>query len=495
MATHKLKINFCDTVDMLVLPDVGKKTAKSIAKFREREGNISADNMEYIPKLRLSKRLYESIDFIPNPQYDYSPFEEDDEAPKVPSTKGGSGVDVIDRLTQVISARQKSPKKCGHLEETPTYGDPSSRAGSDKMHPRKRLWGSLKGKGPVRTDTDGSGSDDSDEDFYDNLRGLPYSRKSGMPKFKPTSMPKTLCYDGKNNWDNFKRRFLQYAKSSELSWKDCQDVLCWTFTGKAADYYALITEMDPDADVATIFRKMEKRFGLKELPETSHARFQQANQLADEELDDWADRILTLAGKAFKHLPEKHMMQQAIVRFCQGCHDKEAGQSACNSRPRTMEQALDHIRWFQYVHQTMYGKPRGVKEVRTHDFDTVGFQPHGVSRYCSREGENHNVYQTREDRSPLRKSTPTGPPDDKEIRLKAVEEGMAKIMADLEKMATEVGKLRRPRSPSPNRGPLRCFNCGEEGHFKRDCEKPKKEEDKQVTFSGNLNPTGSGVRA
>ena len=93
--------------------------------------------------------------------------------------------------------------------------------------------------------------------------------------------------------------------------------------------------MDPEADVATIFRKMEKGLGVKELPETSHARFQQATQTAEEELDNWADRILTLAGKAFKHLPEKHMMQQAVVRFCQGCHDKEAGQSACNSRPHT----------------------------------------------------------------------------------------------------------------------------------------------------------------
>ena len=106
------------------------------------------------------------------------------------------------------------------------------------------------------------------EDFYDSLRGLPYSRRPGASKFRPTSMPKALCYDRKTNWDNFKRKFLQYAKSCELSWKDCQDVLCWSFTDKDADYYSLITEMGPKADVAAIFMKLEKRFGLKELPET-----------------------------------------------------------------------------------------------------------------------------------------------------------------------------------------------------------------------------------
>ena len=143
-----------------------------------------------------------------------------------------------------------------------------------------------------------SNSEESDEeDFYDSLSELTYSRRPGASKFRPTSMPKALCYDGKTNWDNFKRKFLQCAKSCELSWKDCQEVLCWSFTGKAADYYVLITAMDPEADVAAIFRKTEKRFGLKELPETSHAQFQQATQMADEELDDWADSILTLAGR------------------------------------------------------------------------------------------------------------------------------------------------------------------------------------------------------
>ena len=30
-----------------------------------------------------------------------------------------------------------------------------------------------------------------------------------------------------------------------------------------------------------------------------------------------------------------------------------------------MEQALIHIRWYQFVHQSVYGKPKGIKEVRT----------------------------------------------------------------------------------------------------------------------------------
>ena len=32
---------------------------------------------------------------------------------------------------------------------------------------------------------------------------------------------------------------------------------------------------------------------------------------------------MSLATRAFRELPEKHMYQQAVVRFCQGAADKE----------------------------------------------------------------------------------------------------------------------------------------------------------------------------
>ena len=42
-------------------------------------------------------------------------------------------------------------------------------------------------------------------------------------------------------------------------------------------------------------------------------------------MDDWADRVLTLAGKAFRDLPEEYMVQESILRFCMGAKEREAG--------------------------------------------------------------------------------------------------------------------------------------------------------------------------
>ncbi|KAH3803106.1 hypothetical protein DPMN_156806 [Dreissena polymorpha] len=45
--------------------------------------------------------------------------------------------------------------------------------------------------------------------------------------------------------------------------------------------------------------KMERRFGTKELPELSKVKFHQTMQGQQEYLEEWADRVLTIATPAF----------------------------------------------------------------------------------------------------------------------------------------------------------------------------------------------------
>jgi hypothetical protein len=51
------------------------------------------------------------------------------------------------------------------------------------------------------------------------------------------------------------------------------------------------------------------------------------------------------------------MYQQAVVRFCQGAADKEAGSYASNIRPKSIEKANDKMRWHQHNHRASYGRP------------------------------------------------------------------------------------------------------------------------------------------
>ena len=169
-------------------------------------------------------------------------------------------------------------------------------------------------------------------------------------------LPKNLSYDGKTNWLAFKQKFTRYATACEWTSEECLNCLCWCLTDKAADFYAILMERNEHLTYQRLMCRLEKRFGIKELAETAQARFRQATQASGESLEDWADRILTLATKAFKMLPEHYSSKQAVIRFCEGLLDREAGLHVGMDKPANIEQAINGIRWYQHLQQSVYGK-------------------------------------------------------------------------------------------------------------------------------------------
>lgn len=145
-----------------------------------------------------------------------------------------------------------------------------------------------------------------------------------------------------------------------------RDQLYWCWKGKASEYNALIVEHIRNIGYGDLLRKLKKRFGFKELLETAQVQFQNARQAQEKSLEDWVDRVLSLATKLFRDLPDEHMYQPAILCPCQGATDKEAGSYASNIRPKTIEDAVDKIGWYQHNHQAIYGRGhrKDVKLVR-----------------------------------------------------------------------------------------------------------------------------------
>jgi hypothetical protein len=83
----------------------------------------------------------------------------------------------------------------------------------------------------------------------------------------------SLKFDGKSNWKAFYAKFSRYAEVSEGK---CRDQLCWCLDGKASEYYALLVERNQDMAYMDLIRKLEKRFGVRELPETAQVQFNNA---------------------------------------------------------------------------------------------------------------------------------------------------------------------------------------------------------------------------
>ena len=103
--------------------------------------------------------------------------------------------------------------------------------------------------------------------------------------------------------------------------------------------------------------KLERR--VRELPETSQIEFQYARQGPEEDVLEWADRVSHMATLVYAALPDDFVEQQCIMRFCQGCRDKESGQWALHMRPSTLEKAVNLVQWNKHSTCLVLGRSSG----------------------------------------------------------------------------------------------------------------------------------------
>jgi hypothetical protein len=197
--------------------------------------------------------------------------------------------------------------------------------------------------------------------------------------------------------------------------------------------------------------------------------------MPDEPLDDWADRVVTLATKAFRELPEDYMYKQAVLRFCHGCADKEAGEQVANCRPVSMEDAIDRVKWAIHTHNAVHGRSR--REVRL------------VS-----SPEEYSICATKP------KVSIEGRLEGLEKKVEGMDAKFDRIMSVLDGLSKKFSRSRSP-SPAQSKGQVQCFRC-KGSHYVRDCPQPKPEkEEKKVQFVENLgksdplNEEGSGEEA
>ena len=320
-----------------------------------------------------------------------------------------------------------------------------------------------------------SSDEDDSRELYVGPGTPQRSRTLARRKETIPQIPKGVHYDGKGNWKAFLKRYTMFGDALEWSAKERKKYMCWCLEGKAADYYSNLLDRDEHITYRSLLDKLERRFGFRDLPEMALVEFNQSRQETGETLEDWADRALTLATAAFRTISDTHVYQQAVIKFCQGCLDEDAALYASNTRPRSVEDALDKVKRYQHNRSAVWGQaPR--KRV-----NFVGSESEDESlsvRAATREVRFNSAT------SPVLRTT-------MEDRITKLEEQLTTVITSLNKLS---GRPRmRSRSPSP--GGSNCYYCGQMGHFKRDCPKIGNNWSDSEEKNRDLNDQGSAKKA
>ena len=194
------------------------------------------------------------------------------------------------------------------------------------------------------------------------------------------------------------------------------------------------------------------------MTETSKAKFRQAYQKPEELLEDWADRVMTLATPAFVDLPDDYLKTEAIAKFRHDCSDKDAAKHACFEHPSTMEEALNLVKHHQYISQAVDGKK-------------------------ARRGNEATV------------NTVQSPSEARieQLIASALKEFATKFQINPQSSSQSSSTETKQISDAKKKNSMHCFFCKKFGHAKKECRVYKAWLSKQQT-KANLNDQGPGPK-
>lgn len=427
------------------IPGIGQRIATKIMELRQIMGNISREVFCNIPYLRPTEAMFHEIDFTPRHQT------------------------CLDR------------EFGGHFAQaSPGYGNRKHFERDRYTGPEEQPRGSMSTNYMTQDTKEWPYSRYSQSEFLDNPTHrrqdtheptssgiqpegngrLSRQRQSDTRPKSFANLPKTLKYTGTGDWKAFHTKFSRYAETMNWSAKECKNNLCWVLEDKASEFFTMLLERDESIEYFDIVSKLEKRFGYKELPETSRARLRNAKQYPSEKLAEWADRVLSLATKAYKDLPEYYMYQEAVMAICQGTSDKEAGQYVSNLKLSSIEEVVDNIRWYQHSRKAIYGASAKTDYATEEpNSEEEGPSCRKVWTQSGNKGFGTRIAKLEEDVKSL------------SFDIGSLKSKTLDIDSKTSKILNILSQRTRRTNDTVNDG--KCFNCNEEGHIKANCPKLK----------------------
>ena len=192
---------------------------------------------------------------------------------------------------------------------------------------------------------------------------IPPGTRSSVSRNIPAEV-KWMKYNGDVEWGPFYSKFSTIAEYHQWSDPDCLFALSLTLEGAALKYFDILRRRGALLNFKEVVLRMEERFGKTSLRAASQLEFSSIAQRTDETIEQWGDRVMDTAQKAFGGGTSPEIFQeQLIVRFALGCSDGEAGQQLINNPPCTLTEAIKRVKTYQLSRKAVARRQRAVRSV------------------------------------------------------------------------------------------------------------------------------------
>lgn len=376
----KVAINFASEDELVKIPGVSKKVAAILLSIRGAGGDITGDILSAICCKKFTGEELDMIDFSPNEVLEEFPRKQEALEYHTVASEGEGSLDKSFRSLDQSFFDFSEPKPgavkpdvargSAGVKSTSVFGRREGRPvmGGDSMGYNGHMFTTPRVPQAIPADFGSERSlwkEQGTTSLGDN-EFEPLSHGGWEPVYPVTArsrlsldkMPTNLTFDGNGSWEAFIFKFSRYAEMCQWSNEDKLCALCLTLEGKALDYYVILHNSGEVQSYASLYDKLEARFGDQISPEAAQGQFYQAFQNPGESLDDFADRLRALADKAFQGVCAQFITSQVISRFCHGLLDQQAGFHVYMHDPSTVEQAKLLVRKYQQSHEAIFGRSK-----------------------------------------------------------------------------------------------------------------------------------------